>query len=133
MTLKVFVQGKPVPQGSMKAFGYKKKNGKIGISMLHNKQDKLYEWREKIKQTLLEKYPELATHVMYNNKEPIFIEVSFCFIKPKTNKDLYPVSRRVGDLDKLLRGISDAATGVVYSDDSQIVKFHATKEYAGRC
>ena len=33
------------------------------------------------------------------------------------------------DLDKLTRAVKDALTGVVWTDDSQVVELHATKHY----
>jgi crossover junction endodeoxyribonuclease RusA len=36
------------------------------------------------------------------------------------------------DLDKLVRAIGDALTGVVYRDDSQIASLHTTKTYGDR-
>ena len=33
------------------------------------------------------------------------------------------------DLDKLARGLCDGLTGIVYADDSQIVRLNLRKEY----
>jgi crossover junction endodeoxyribonuclease RusA len=34
------------------------------------------------------------------------------------------------DLDKLIRGVGDALTGVIYDDDSQVIRVLAWKSYA---
>jgi crossover junction endodeoxyribonuclease RusA len=41
----------------------------------------------------------------------------------------YPVGHGCGDLDKLVRAVGDALTGVVYVDDALIVNLHAWKRY----
>lgn len=47
----------------------------------------------------------------------------------KSSAPATPVSRNVGDVDKLLRAVFDALTGVAYADDSQICEVVATKRY----
>lgn len=49
-------------------------------------------------------------------------------LKPSAPK--YPCGA-IGDLDKLVRAIGDALTGVVYGDDCQIVSILAYKVYHG--
>ena len=57
----------------------------------------------------------------------ITICMTFRYERPKT------VSRRLPtvppDLDKQIRSILDALTGVAYVDDSQVVRITASKEY----
>ena len=43
--------------------------------------------------------------------------------------DLTPLAPGKPDIDKLLRALLDAMTGVVYVDDSQVACIWATKEY----
>lgn len=61
---------------------------------------------------------------------PVGIELHFGLPKPKSA----PKTRRVWpdkrpDLDKLTRAVLDALTYVVFSDDSQVIEIHATKDY----
>lgn len=48
---------------------------------------------------------------------------------PKTKT---PQHVKKPDLDKLVRGICDGLTGIVYNDDSQVVKIISQKRYAQR-
>jgi Holliday junction resolvase RusA-like endonuclease len=71
---------------------------------------------------------------------PLRIEVTFAFPRPKGHyrtgryagelRDSSPVfcSTRP-DLDKLLRALGDAITGIVVVDDAQVVAVDATKVY----
>jgi crossover junction endodeoxyribonuclease RusA len=47
----------------------------------------------------------------------------------RTTAPLLPTSRAVGDLDKLLRAVLDALTGVAYADDSNVVGVVASKRW----
>lgn len=47
----------------------------------------------------------------------------------KDSAPAYPTKKP--DLDKLNRSISDALTGVVFRDDSQVVRLESTKVYCG--
>ncbi len=72
----------------------------------------------------------------------VSLTVSFWFCRPKShyrsgkNAHLlkasaprHPTSRAVGDVDKLLRAVLDALTGVAYVDDSAVAHVSATKDY----
>jgi hypothetical protein len=57
----------------------------------------------------------------------------FVFVRPesiKAHKRPYPVVKP--DLDKLMRAVLDSLTGVIYVDDSQVVKAEPTKDYGPR-
>jgi Holliday junction resolvase RusA-like endonuclease len=55
---------------------------------------------------------------------PIGIRISFGIKAPLNTKHGYPKSP---DLDKLIRGVLDALTGVCYVDDSQVTFIEAQK------
>lgn len=62
---------------------------------------------------------------------PIRLEVTFWLPLPKSapkRKRIYPI--RKPDIDKLIRAVADALTGVLYRDDSQIVEALVLKRYA---
>lgn len=61
---------------------------------------------------------------------PLCIRLSFYLPRPKSipKRVAYPTKRP--DLDKMVRSVKDALTGVLYRDDSQIVSIVADKEYS---
>ena len=59
---------------------------------------------------------------------PIIISMRFRLKRPKTVKRERPTVPP--DLDKLVRGVNDALTGIAFIDDSQIVSITTTKEYS---
>jgi crossover junction endodeoxyribonuclease RusA len=62
---------------------------------------------------------------------PVALAVTFYLPRPKTLPRYVSHHVRLPDLDKLLRCIGDALTGVLFDDDKQIVDVHARKVYAG--
>jgi Holliday junction resolvase RusA-like endonuclease len=58
----------------------------------------------------------------------IGIEISFRVKRPKTVKRDYPTV--APDLDKYIRGVLDALTGIAYIDDSQVIDIKAKKVYS---
>jgi Holliday junction resolvase RusA-like endonuclease len=64
------------------------------------------------------------------------VRLTVAFYLPRPQKFCTPKWRRVApvhltapDLDKLLRSVGDALTGVVYRDDAQVVELVAIKRY----
>ena len=111
LTIAFKVEGKPIQQGSMRAF-----NNRI----VHNKSAELMAWR-----SLVAKAAVKAGCTPIEGS--IIITMTFRYERPRT------VTRRLPtvppDLDKQIRSILDALTGVAYVDDSQVVVITATKEY----
>ena len=70
---------------------------------------------------------------------PVSMHVTFVFARPKGHfgasgqlkptADRFPSKRSVGDVDKLLRAVFDALTGVCFADDSLVVSVIARKVY----
>lgn len=71
---------------------------------------------------------------------PILVDVVFCFERPKghykasgglsAKATLRPVQKRRDDVDKLVRAILDALTGIAFEDDAQVVELTASKAWA---
>jgi crossover junction endodeoxyribonuclease RusA len=59
---------------------------------------------------------------------PLVLIVTFYLPRPKRNAPQYPTGKP--DIDKLVRNVADALTGVLYNDDSQLVDIIAFKRYA---
>ena len=111
VTIAFKVEGKPIQQGSMRAF-----NNRI----VHNKTKELMAWRSAVATAA---YVAGCTPI----DGPIAISMRFFYERGKTvtrdNPTVPP------DLDKQIRSILDALTGVAYADDSQVTRIQATKEY----
>lgn len=61
---------------------------------------------------------------------PVRLEVTFYLPRPQKLRKGTPHHITLPDLDKLVRCIGDALTGVLFDDDKQIVDVHARKLYA---
>lgn len=109
-----FVDGLPVPQGSMKVI-----NGRV----IHNKGSELAAWRSAIALTARQ-------HGARPTTDPMEIHIKFCMPKPRTVKRLYPSV--APDLDKLIRAVLDGLTAIAYVDDGQVVSIVAQKGYSDR-
>jgi crossover junction endodeoxyribonuclease RusA len=119
MEISFDVLGRPSPQGSKKSIG---NNRFIEASKF------LPAWRNAVKIA--------AEHAVTVNgwakvSGPVELEIMFYLDRPSSisaTKRPYPIVPP--DVDKLIRGVGDALTGVVYDDDSQIVRVLAWKVYA---
>jgi Holliday junction resolvase RusA-like endonuclease len=132
-----FVPGVPVPKGSLKVVPVTRKSGQPGVRIIPHA--KLVEWHASVRLA--------ASRIMAPNlpwEGPVFLRLVFRFPRPKvhflyrrngppTLKGTAPefVIRRP-DLDKLVRSVLDAITGVLVRDDAQIVRIEAVKRYTGR-
>ena len=113
------VIGRPAPQGSKKS---------IGNNRFIESSKFLPAWRKAVREAA-----EVA--VMVNGWErvsgPVELEVMFYLDRPSSvspTKRPYPTVPP--DVDKLIRGVGDSLTGVVYDDDSQIIRTLTWKLYA---
>jgi Holliday junction resolvase RusA-like endonuclease len=118
------VYGKPEPQGSTRAFV--PKGWKRPIITSANK--KLKPWRQQITAAAMAHMRE-EREEPYSRETPILIELDFFLQRPATlpKRILLPAKRP--DVDKLCRGIFDSLSGVIFTDDCQIVSLIARKFY----
>ena len=124
------VAGKPVPEGSTRAFPVK---GKARAVVVHSNHKELMPWRDRIAYFCR----EAMLGVEWPKDQAYQIYVEFCFLRPKShltkkgnpssNYRKFHTSRP--DLDKLLRAIGDALKGIVFNDDSQVTFWMADKIY----
>lgn len=122
--IRIEVLGTPVPEGSTKAIPYKSKDGATKVAIMHNKSSELMDWRYRIAKEYRESGGE------YTERYGIDIHVEFLFTRPKSVKaEKRPNMTVKPDVDKLLRAVMDALTGVAYKDDSQVVSVTAVKRY----
>ena len=113
-----FVEGHPKPKGSWTPI-----RGKKGRIFLIHASKLTAAWCRSIDKQM----PLLWKHSLI--KGAVKCELKFILLRPKTNKDKYPINKFSGDLDKLERAILDCMTGIVYVDDSQVVDIKSTKRY----
>jgi crossover junction endodeoxyribonuclease RusA len=115
MELPFTVYGVPRPQGSKRHVG----NGRMIES-----SPRVAEWR-----TLVAHTASIERAGQPVIEGPVTVDVVFGFGLPKrpgTRRSQDPHTQRP-DLDKLVRAVLDALTGVMYTDDSQVVELSARK------
>lgn len=112
----VFVEGRPAPQGSKRHVG----NGRMIES-----SKAVGPWREKIAWTARSRGGILPAG-------PHSADITFVMPRPKQTPKRTPTPPAVKrpDLDKLLRAVFDAITGVWIEDDSHITHLTAHKRIA---
>lgn len=126
MKLEFTVSAKPQPQGSSKAFRHAKTDRIIVTSDNIN----LKSFRKEVARCALiamQGRAKASKHV------PVYVEAYFRFMRPKTvpaKKRCFPVVRP--DIEKCERAIYDGMTGIVYTDDAQIVENRNFKQYYER-
>lgn len=110
--LTVIVAGVPVTQGSMKAFNN---------VVVHNNESKISTWRRCIVDAVHRQHGEEIELL----DGPLWLSAAFRLPRPqkltKKREAEGPIGKNSGDVDKFLRCICDALTGVLITDDSRIV------------
>jgi len=115
------VVGLPVQQGSMRHVG----RGRI----IHSNDSALKRWRERVAEAA-----QAAGIHAAPRPDAVKLTVTFTLPRPKSVPSRKRNAPTVApDLDKLVRAIGDALTGVAYEDDSQIITLFAVKQYADDC
>jgi crossover junction endodeoxyribonuclease RusA len=118
--LDVFVPGQARPQGSKRSFG---KGRGMTESSVH-----VGPWRERV---ALFAHQARVGQPLIERLVPVQTVIEFVLPRPKSAaKRSTPPMIRQPDLDKMLRAIDDALTGVVWSDDAQVTETHTMKRYA---
>lgn len=112
--MEIVVHGDPAPQGSKTPWGQEASQG-------------LKPWREVVawegKIVMGSRPPMIG---------PLAVHMTFSLSRPKSHATLSdpPVFvTRTPDLDKLVRAVGDALTGIVWKDDSHISRIQAEKCY----
>lgn len=127
-----FVAGTPVPKGSAKAFMRK---GMKHPVVIQDNREKQKPWASAIGYAAQQEVIEILDNV------PVSIEIIFNMPRPKchygtgknrgTLKDSAPwYHTSKPDLDKLVRCVKDALTGVVWKDDSMVAIVVSKKVYS---
>jgi Holliday junction resolvase RusA-like endonuclease len=142
--VKFTVYGVPVPQGSARAFvvgrviqnapGHRVVENPTAVVQPDNKQP-LNHWRTQIANEA-RMAMNTANRGLIAEEDgldfdgPIRISAVFAFNRPKSIKPAErPHPTVKPDLDKLIRAVLDALTGVLFRDDAQVIQFGASKVY----
>lgn len=125
--LRLFVPGKPAPQGSKDFMGFRKGNG---TAILKESSDAVGPWRERIalkaQQAMLD-----AGLPLIASKYPVSTSLTFVMPRPASApKTKTPPAVKRPDVDKLERAVNDALTDVVMADDSQVTQTDRRKVIA---
>lgn len=121
------VRGLPVPQGSARAFVVK------GRPIITSANRGLAAWRRLVSDTAQDHAPRRLL------EGPVALTVAFRFPRPKSRRITVGRGKkkrrikvwpdRKPDLDKLIRTIGDSLSNVIFHDDCQVVRIHASKDY----
>lgn len=122
MTISFRVWGTPVPKGSMRAFVNK---GKPVI--VHQNSGGIGEWTQSVASAAKDARERASEHLVTDAVE---VDMAFYLPRPKTVSRKLPHKRP--DLDKLIRTVLDAITGILFADDGQVVHITAGKYYADK-
>jgi Holliday junction resolvase RusA-like endonuclease len=134
--LAIFIEGIPKPAGSKRAFPFKRRDGKLGVSVTDD-CEKSRDWKNYVRMKVAEVY----------KSEPVAAPLSIVatFHMPRTNqhyrggnrlnalRDNAPsLHRSKPDATKLWRAVEDALTGIVWADDALIVDQDVHKRYGDK-
>lgn len=86
-------------------------------------------WRQQIAQVAMVEMSKAG--IQCAESVPVCIEAVFHFDRPKSLAKRIWAKLTKPDLDKLLRSLFDALTGIAYRDDSQVTRVVAEKVYPG--
>lgn len=131
-----FVPGAPQPQGSAKAFVV------AGKARITSDNPKLHSWRMDVASMAQRANCSAAVTTGRLWHSPVSLTVQFYLPRPRghfgTGRNeallrpgapMYPAVKP--DLDKLVRAVGDALTGVIWGDDAHVVAIDARERYAG--
>lgn len=149
-TLTFTILGLPTPQGSKRAFN----NPHTGRAMMREQTGaKLTTWRQDVKAAALDALGKIAEE-SYTGSTPwpypmagaVDVTITFLFERPKAHYGTgrnarvlkesapgHPISKNLGDVEKLIRSTHDALTTAgVWADDCQVVHVDVWKAYTVR-
>lgn len=137
MRVDFFAAGEPKPKGSTRAFVVRRATGKLGAATTSANPEER-DWRAVVAH---EARLAMAGRVPFN--VPVAMTLVFVMVRPgahfgtgrnemvlRPSAPVAPMTKP--DLDKLVRSVKDALTGVVYQDDARVVQVLARKVYCNK-
>lgn len=122
--IQFFVPGKAQPAGSKRGFAIKKGGVYTGRVSITDANKKSKPWKEQVAAEAKKVAPVVPFSCALRLRVFFFME------RPKSvkpNERPFPTVKP--DTTKLLRGLEDACTGILWRDDAQIVSQHVYKRY----
>lgn len=120
--MRIFVPGPPLAQGNLR---------RSPQGGMYERNPLLKEWRALVALKAAETMDGLEP-----SRAGIVLNARFLYVRPSSHLTTKGALRKGAprlpsrpDLDKLLRAVLDALTGIVFVDDGQVVKLNAGKEY----
>ncbi|WP_255218445.1 RusA family crossover junction endodeoxyribonuclease [Nocardia abscessus] len=105
----------PAPQGSKRH---------VGHGRMIESSAAVGPWRERVALAVHNEHWPLLSG-------PVVVDLTFVMPRPKSApKTRTPPAIKKPDLDKLVRAIFDALTGIAFDSDAQVVELHASKRLA---
>lgn len=145
MELSFTVLGKPQPAGSKRAFAIRKGGVPTGQIAVTDANAKSKPWQQQVKLAAREAVASSPAALQWTSTGPVLegplsFSMTFYTSRPKSHygtgknagrlKDSAPaLPTSKPDVTKLVRGVEDALTGVVWRDDSQVTDQSACKRY----
>lgn len=130
--LRLFVPGKPAPQGSkdFKGFAKPRPGESRGKAILVESSPYVGPWRERIALAAADAMLAAGLPVL-DKKFPASVSLTFVMPRPSsTPKSHTPPAVKRPDLDKLARAVLDGLTDVCWLDDSQVDDLRCRKVLA---
>lgn len=124
------VYATPTPQGSMKGFVLPGKNGAKARAILTSDNSKLKPYRQEVTRCAMVALRDAGLPEPFAGKHvPVRITMDFYLAKPPSVPKKRTQHVVKPDCSKLVRAGEDALTGVMYTDDAQVVEISARKHY----
>ena len=120
------VYGKAEPQGNKRAFAHKH-TGKI-VMVEGSASGKLRPWRQQVSGTAMAAMSEAGLSP-WSRETALQANLRFYFRRPQHLPKRVTEKTTKPDLDKLIRAVWDALTGIVFADDSQICREASRKDF----
>jgi Holliday junction resolvase RusA-like endonuclease len=127
MTITFHVDGDPQPKGSTRAFVVQKAGGKPRAVVTADNKAPARNWAALVRDAATQ---EAGPSILFPRGVPVRLTVLFTLPRPVSLPQRVVAPTKKPDLDKLLRNVKDALTGVVWQDDSQVIEISSRKRYA---
>lgn len=132
----ITVPGKVMTKGSMRWIPNRNPGG---MPVPKPIDEKNAAWQSRVSAAAMQVVSQAG---LYLFPRPVRLEITYCFARPKNQyKDKaktrlksdapeFPIAMKRYDLDKMERAVFDGLSGILYADDSQIVRCTHWKEYS---